>query len=149
MNEVTPRLWQGAAPDPIKPYPEFDAIVLCANEVQPKFQRFKGDVIRAPFVDSPYPTAKERRTAIRVAREVGKRLRKGQKVLVTCAAGLNRSGLVVGLALKMRSRMHVNEIIKRIRKARGPLALSNPAFERFLRGFGGRKNRALPTSRQQ
>jgi protein-tyrosine phosphatase len=138
----------GAAPDPTRPYPEFDVIVLCAEEVQPTFQRFKGTVIRAPFDDSPYPTAKERKIAIRAAREVAKRLRKGQRVLVTCAQGLNRSGLVVGIALKMAARMHVNEIIERIRKARGDWALSNPAFERFLRGFSAKTGNAKRASRQ-
>ncbi len=140
-DRVAPQLWMGGAPDPARPYPEFDVIVLCAREEQPTFRRFKGTVIRAPFADSPYPTAVERRIAIRAAREVAKRLRKGQRVLVTCAMGWNRSGLVVGLALKMASRRHVNEIIERIRKARGPNALSNPAFERFLRGFSGKRRR--------
>jgi len=137
-DEVTPRLWQGAAPDPLKSYDGFDVLVLCAREVQPRFRRFKGTVIRAPFVDTPYPTDVERKIAIRAAREVAKRLRKGQKVLVTCAAGLNRSGLVVALALRMATQMHPEEIIRRIRAARGERALSNPAFERIVRGFGSR-----------
>lgn len=125
----------GSVPDPTKAYTEFSAIVLCAQEFQPRFRRFKGTVIRAPFADTKYPTAKERRIAIRSAREVAKRLKKGQRVLVTCAMGLNRSGLVTGLALRMASRMHPTEIIRRIREARGEYALSNPAFERIVRGF--------------
>jgi protein-tyrosine phosphatase len=142
-HEVAPRLWMGAAPDSKRPYSEFDAIVLCAGEVQPTFVRFQGTIIRAPFVDSGAPTATERKIAIRAAREVAKRLRRGQSVLVTCAMGLNRSGLVCGLALKMVSPYHVSEIIDRIRKARGKRALSNPAFERFLRGFSSKKSRQL------
>lgn len=138
-DKVAPRLWVGSAPDPTKPYPEFDAIVLAAEEFQPTFENFKGTVIRAPFDDTAYPTAKERKIAIRAAREVAKRLRKGQRVLVTCVMGLNRSALVAGLALKMASKLTTEEIIARIRKARGPLALSNKAFERFLRGFSGQR----------
>jgi len=121
------------------PYPDFDTIVLCAREHQPVFKRYKKSVIRAPFADTPYPTATERRIAIRAAREVAKRLRKGQRVLVTCQMGWNRSALVAGLALKMATKMHTEEIIRRIREARGEDALSNPAFVRFLRGFASRK----------
>jgi protein-tyrosine phosphatase len=134
-DRVAPRLWQGAAPDPAKPYTEFDVIVLCAQEVQPRFARFKGTVIRAPFADTPYPTSKERKIAIRAAREVVKHLRKHRRVLVTCAQGWNRSGLVVGLTLRMATNWHPEEIVRRIRAARGEFALSNPAFERIVRGF--------------
>jgi len=140
-NEVAPRLWMGGAPDSKRPYSEFDTIVLCAGEAQPTFVRFQGTIIRAPFVDTGAPTQAERRIAIRAAREVAKRLRRGQSVLVTCAQGLNRSGLVCGLALKMASSYHVTEIIDRIRKARGKWALSNPAFERFLRGFSAKSSK--------
>lgn len=136
---VAPRLWQGSAPDPTKPYPEFDVIVLAAKEAQPMLQKFRGRVIRAPFSDARYPTETERRIAIRAARVVAKELKKGNKVLVTCAQGLNRSGLIVGLALRMASKYDVEEIIRRIRAARGNWALTNPSFERFLRGFGARK----------
>lgn len=137
-DRVAPRLWQGAAPDPTKPYPEFDVIVLCAQEVQPRFARFKGSLIRAPFADTPYPTEKERKIAIRAARLVAKHLGKKRRVLVTCAMGWNRSGLVNALALRMATRAHPEEIIRRIRAARGEHALMNPAFERIVRGFSQR-----------
>lgn len=141
MNRVVLRLWQGAAPDPFGSYKEFDLIVLCAEEVQPKFNRFKGRIIRAPFSDTLYPSGKERRIAIRAARIVAEQLRKKKKVLVTCAAGLNRSGLVVALVLRMATRMHSEAIIRRIRKARGSHALSNPAFVRIVRCFSQRRLR--------
>lgn len=144
MNRVAPRLWQGAAPTPDLPHAEFDVIVLCAQEYQPfRFPAFKGTVIRAPFDDSLQPTAKERKIAIRAAREVAKRLRKGQRVLVTCMMGRNRSGLVVGLALRMSTRWSADEIVVRIRKARGEDALSNQSFERIVRGFSARTARDI------
>lgn len=142
-DRVAPRLWMGAAPDPNREYSEFDVIVLCAGEVQPTFRAFKGTVIRAPYSDSQRPTVTERKIAIRAAREVSKRLRKGHRVLVTCVMGWNRSGLVCALALKMASRYQVDEIINRIRKARGSDALSNQAFERIVRGFGAKGRASL------
>jgi len=55
----------------------------------------------------------------------------GRRVVVNCAAGLNRSGLIVGRALihlGYRSR----EAVRLIRAARGPHALCNRTFEEFL-----------------
>ena len=139
-DRVAPRLYQGGAPDPSKPYSDFDAIFLCAAEYQPpRFPRFKGTIVRCGFDDTSQPTAHERRIAIRAAREVAKRLGKGQTVLVTCYAGWNRSGLVVGLALRMATRWSAEDIIRRIRKARGERALSNPAFVRIICGFNARR----------
>lgn len=135
MNEVTPRLWMGAAPDPTELYSRFDAIVMCAQEIQPVMRKFKGTVLRAPFHGDPYPMARERKIAIRAAREVVKRLQKGQKVLVTCSDGLERSGLVTGITLRMATKKQPGEIIYLIRKARGDWALRNPSFARIICGF--------------
>jgi len=67
------------------------------------------------------------RLGIGVAEEVVR----GTRVVVNCAAGLNRSGLVVGRAL-----LHLGyaprEAIRLIRAARGPHALHNLAFVEFL-----------------
>lgn len=146
MNEVTPRLWMGATPDPTAPHAKFDAIILCAKEIQPVMRKFKGTVIRAPFREAPYPTARERKIAIRAAREVVKRLRKGQTVLVTCGEGLNRSGLVVGLSLRMATKKSPGEIIHLIRRARGEWALRNDSFLRIICGFASRD---LPRGRDR
>jgi protein-tyrosine phosphatase len=142
VNRVTRQLWIGAAPRPGRPYPGIDVIVLCAREHQPVLSGFPGLVIRAPFADRDIPTPQDRKTAIRAAREVSRRLRKGQRVLVTCVKGWNRSGLVVGLTLKMMGRgLRADQIIQAIRQARGESALSNPAFVRILRGFGEGRGR--------
>jgi len=52
--------------------------------------------------------------------------------LVHCQAGLNRSGLVVALAL-IRSGRTPDEAIALLREKRSPAVLCNPAFERWLR----------------
>ena len=51
----------------------------------------------------------------------------GSSVLVTCAMGLNRSGLVAALALRELG-YSAEEAIQLVRDARGPLALRNEQF---------------------
>lgn len=55
----------------------------------------------------------------------------GLRVVVNCAAGLNRSGLIVGRALIALGHDPA-EAIELIREARGPRALFNTTFEQFL-----------------
>lgn len=58
-------------------------------------------------------------------------VRAGGRVAVNCAAGLNRSGLIVGRALIELGHPPA-EAIRLVRQARGPWALSNVEFARFL-----------------
>lgn len=67
-----------------------------------------------------------------VVREV----RAGKNVLVHCGAGLNRSGLVGALAiLALRPDLTNDEVLELLRRQRGPLALCNPWFARYVRDF--------------
>jgi protein-tyrosine phosphatase len=56
----------------------------------------------------------------------------GRRVLVRCSGGLNRSGLVVAATL-VRLGHAPDDAIVLVRRARGPWALTNPAFVSFLR----------------
>ena len=133
FNKVWGRLYQGSRPDISNPLANFDLLVLSAKEYQPRMPRFKGKIIRVPLIDTPWPTNKEIKAAHRVAANVASALRKGKKVLVTCRAGLNRSGLIVGLALRIISpTVHPYKIVDRIRERRGSDALTNPTFERIV-----------------
>jgi len=58
-------------------------------------------------------------------------VRAGDKVVVNCMSGLNRSGLLVGRALIALGYLPI-EAVELIRRARGPHALSNREFVRFL-----------------
>jgi hypothetical protein len=58
----------------------------------------------------------------------------GAKTLVRCQLGANRSGLVSALVL-CRHGMSPQEAISLIREKRGPIALSNPDFVRYLEGL--------------
>jgi len=67
------------------------------------------------------------------ALEVAGMTQLGDKVLVRCQAGYNRSGLVVGFAL-IEMGHTPREAIEMVRAARGPWALCNIHFVRYLLG---------------
>lgn len=129
--EVVPGLWIGAAPPQGDLLSElgFDALVLCARQYQPAKGRFPGvEVYHAGFRDTEDVTPDELRLAVKAAQWTSRRLRKGKKVLVTCMAGLNRSGLVTALSLAMAGRLDPAMCGELVKRARGPDALSNPTF---------------------
>ena len=132
---VIPGLSIGPKP-PIGRRSDVDVVVLAAIEYQPPAELFPGvEVIHAPLDDDPSRpmTASEIAIAIKAGRRVARRLRAGRRILSTCAMGLNRSSLVAALAMSETLGMSADEIIRRIRRARGAWALSNPNFERLLR----------------
>lgn len=111
-------------------------IVLAAEEYQLPEAQFPGtEVLHAPLDDDPTRPLREDEIvmALRAADRVARRLRAGRRVLVTCALGLNRSALVAALAMRAVYGMKPDEIIERIRRARGRWALSNPNFEKLIR----------------
>ena len=71
--------------------------------------------------------ARVRELGAAVADTVGE----GRRVLVRCSGGLNRSGVVVAEAL-MRLGRTPEDAVTAVRKARGPWALTNPAFVAHL-----------------
>ena len=88
-----------------------------------------GTYVAHPIDDVPWisdPNAIHE-LGIRVAEHV----RRGSRVAVNCMSGLNRSGLLVGRAL-IALGYSPAEALALIRKARGPHALSNRQFVRFL-----------------
>ena len=136
-------LWQGGKTDALALIEAFagaqgpikkSALVLAAYEVQPPAPPNLAG-FRVPLDDClPASQAAEdavRRAAGYVASGVARHLRKGRKVLVTCAAGLNRSGLISGLTLRQLG-IAGDSAVRKVRRARGPHALSNTAFERLV-----------------
>jgi hypothetical protein len=59
----------------------------------------------------------------------------GRRVLIRCAGGMNRSGLLVGLTL-VRSGFSPDEALDMIRERRHPWALNNRAFVQLLHAAG-------------
>lgn len=134
-NPVLRNLWQGSA---LKPgHYDFDLIVLAAAELQLKADQFPGSqVLHVPLRDV-YLTDVVREQlprAIEAAKIVARFVRAGKRVLVTCAAGWNRSGLVTALSLRLLG-YSADEAILLVKHARGPNALGNEVFQRQIRAL--------------
>lgn len=56
----------------------------------------------------------------------------GEKVLIRCQSGYNRSGMIAALVL-MRLGLTAEEAIRLLRETRGPDVLINPVFEEYVR----------------
>lgn len=112
-----------------------DFLVLAAVEWQPQVPHGL-DGLRVPLEDVIPPSSSVaaliRAGAEDAARCVARKVQRGRRVLVTCAMGLNRSGLVTGLALR-RLGIGGDEAVELVRRARGPRALSNRAFAAMVR----------------
>lgn len=81
----------------------------------------------------------ERHTELdEIAEEVEYQVAFGRKVLVRCQAGMNRSGLVTGLAM-LKMGWTVDDILARMRQARSPYVLFNKSFVDYLREVEGRR----------
>jgi protein-tyrosine phosphatase len=131
IDRVAPKLHQGGAVDPTYHYSWFDVIVLCATEYQPELPYFRGEIVRPAFHDTDTPTRLELARAAAAANLVANATRRGQRVLVSCFMGWNRSGLVTGIALgRTTSGEHALGLIRR---ARGDKALGNETFARIVR----------------
>lgn len=142
-SEIVPGLWQGSKPVYGRTVADagFHTLVLCAREYQPASVYFpKVTVVHAPNDDNAeeYPfTVEKLKVAIAASSEVVKALQNGQRVLVTCAAGINRSGLVTALSLHRLYGWSGVDCIQHVRRKRGKRGhlwpLSNPDFTRVLR----------------
>ena len=134
-SEVVPNLFVGSKPSPGR-HEGIDTIVLAAMEYQPPADLFHGaEVLHVPLDDAPDRPMREDEiaAATKASSRVARRLLAGRRILATCAMGLNRSSLVAALAMHEVYGMGADEILSRIRRARGAWALSNPNFERLLR----------------
>ena len=84
-----------------------------------------------------------------VGERIASLVKEGSHVAVNCLSGVNRSGLLVGRAL-VELGYTPAEAIEAVRSARGPMALSNPGFVRFLlvdctpRALARRRQLSLP-----
>jgi hypothetical protein len=136
-SKILDNLWIGGAPPPqanIGQY--FDCLVLCAHEYQPDcFPDIQ--VAFAPMRDDGLLIShNDALQAVKAAGKTIKWMDQGLKVLVTCYAGRNRSGLVTALTLcKGPMAMPPVKAIAKIKSVRGPDALSNLGFVRFIMSF--------------
>ncbi len=128
-NEIYPRIWVGSHQGSRDDTDQFDLIVHCAAGLLPH-PKHKVKSYHDGFHDDEINEMAEfkiRCNAELVLRE----WKAGKTVLVTCAAGLNRSGVVAAYALCLLGILPEFAIDK-IRRARGRGAVSNESFEQFL-----------------
>lgn len=134
LDEVGHNLWVGSVPtDPAAVAKKFDALVLAAEEFQDVFPAHKYPGIKlilAPLDDAK-PTHEEKIRALKAALEVYDLNKKGKKVLVTCAKGVNRSALIAALALVLAGST-AQQAISKIRKARKPVSGATPLFNQHF-----------------
>lgn len=122
-DEIVPGLWQGSLPPTgdLVFSAGFRKLVLCAREYQLPSDDFPGvHVVHAPNDDHHHkPLTREKlQIALDAAHEVAVSVREGSRVLVTCAAGLNRSGLVTALSLHLLFGWAGVQCIAMVRKRR-------------------------------
>ena len=130
-SNVARRLWVGSAPPLDRDLPGFDALFLCAAEIQPATLGFSREVVRVPLHDDAL-TPYEIKRAMIGGKQVAEHLRRGHRVLVTCAQGRNRSAFVAALGLGLVTRMSSPDLVQVMRERRHPTALSNSHFVELL-----------------
>jgi protein-tyrosine phosphatase len=138
-SEIIENLYMGGTDDndvihlPANPYAKrtdlpFDSIVTMYAWARPadwKVQEYRYGVPDARISDMDL-------SRLRQAVNWGfKQWRKGDRVLVRCQAGLNRSGLVTALIL-MKTGMSAEDAIRTIRKNRADIALFNEHYVKWL-----------------
>jgi protein-tyrosine phosphatase len=140
-DEVAPGLWVGRTPPDRTKLHGIDVVVLAAMELQPALLGVR--TLRCPL-DDHEPSRAEAKQAWRCAEEVVRLRQRGQKVLVACAMGVNRSAWIAAMVL-MQEGMTAREAIRQIRKRRharwGTMPLSNQHFVRVLEQLDDRRHR--------
>ena len=134
-SRIAPKLYQGSHPSFVGELhrAKIHTLVLCAVELQPDESALPGiEVLRCPYVDVDDPMGLSTlRMVEQAATAVARRVSRKQRTLVTCAQGLNRSGLVAGLALVL-SGMEPNAAIALLREKRCDMVLCNETFRNWL-----------------
>lgn len=124
---ISNRLYMGSDPIP-NAYLPVDTLVLTAMEHQGSNYRGPRTILRVPLNDDGSPvTLDEVKLALQAGNAVARRLRRGEKILIVCHAGKNRSGLVTALAL-VNLGASSTDAIQTVRRARGQSALRNKDF---------------------
>ena len=135
VSKITDGLYQGAWP----PFGDqlakrgFDVLVLCAEENQHDELYVDIDVICAPGEDNSNPNIMNMflPTWMLAAQRAAQQVNIGKKVLVTCMAGLNRSGMVTAMTLYLLTGWSGYDVVEHVQGCR-PDALCNATFAKWL-----------------
>lgn len=141
FNWITDTIAQGSYPQ-IRgtAFQHADVLVLCAEEHQAKGLKAPPgkQIVRLGFDDDIYrPVPQEAGKIFHAhAQMLGRAALSGRKLMITCAMGLNRSGLMTALTLMHGYGMRPAEAIRLIRGRRSADCLMNPMFEQWLLSHG-------------
>jgi protein-tyrosine phosphatase len=134
-NKIHDHLYQGGRPPPGDGLAKagIDVLVLAAKEHQDAGAHEGLIVICAPGDDDlrPHRLARFIDGWRAAAEQVVEHIKAGRNVLVTCMAGQNRSGLIVGMALCMLTGCNGKEAVVAV-QTRRPYGLNNSTFARYL-----------------
>jgi protein-tyrosine phosphatase len=144
FNFIVPNIAQGSYPGlKGKAFDHADILVLCAEEFQAKNLKAPAGkaIVRLGFDDDIYrPIPPEAGKIFHEhAKHLGAAALAGRRIMITCAMGLNRSGLMTALTLMHGYRMSANDAINLIRARRDKECLCNPMFEQWLRSHDRRR----------
>jgi len=130
-SEVEPGLWMGGCP--VGKVPTFAEAIVDVYARQP-YDRGSIPYRSAPLLDFAGPPEPE--IVESLVAWVHEQRTAGRTVLIHCEAGQNRSGLVTALYLIRFRGYRPDDAIELVREKRGPNALWNGAFVRYLREAG-------------
>lgn len=142
-NLIYRDLWQGGRPTGghFLEGLGFKMVVLCAKEFQPPDDNYPGvEVVRAPFDDDPwhYPSKDTLETVVSAAGTVVSHLKSdGGPVLVSCWAGINRSGFVNAVTLHKLLGVPGEGAVRIVQASRSG-ALSNQQFVKAISKLRGK-----------
>ena len=145
-DRIIPGVYQGSKPalesqGQLVPLPlhqaGFDSLVLAAEEFQPPARDYPGvRVLHVPFDDHENRLTEEEWAEIVGAADwAAGEVRAGRRVLITCWAGINRSGIITALTVMMLTGWSGAKAVIRVKQMR-PGALRNRSFAAHVRAVG-------------
>lgn len=138
-TEILPGLWQGDQFSGAAAVAEgFDMNVnLTPHTTNASMPALPANYIVWPISDGPLPDIER---AFLIARRIAAAVMDNKRVMVHCAAGLNRSGLVMALAVREILRISGKDALELVRSRREG-ALFNENFAAYLRSLPKPKGR--------
>lgn len=147
VSQIAPGLWMSGSRAAIAP-DRFDRVLTLCRERDERILVPEGsEALAWRIPDAEIEDAEQVRAW---SRRIAGWIEDGETVLVRCAAGLNRSGLVVARTLIEQGHAPV-EAVRLVRERRRPDALNNPWFVEWLRhesADGGTEPPAIPLPRR-
>jgi protein-tyrosine phosphatase len=136
FNIIENRLWQAGMPVDQAKISQLgiDAVIDLEGTVDPVVMNYNGKFVYVywPIADSSYIPDQGNLTSL--VDYIDLLIKRDKRVLVHCAAGINRSSFVNALVLRRHYGWTAEQAIRHIRLKR-PGALTNETFMNFLRNY--------------